>query len=441
MLRGRGLRRLIRPGVTQTQMGLVGGAVRWGALSRGEAPLQVRMFSLGSLNPFAKKEDISEAATTTTTTPTPTTTTTTSTSATTLEELEKQELEDLQNIIRDDASQYEEPELTFFEQVDGLWDTVLDVVSPFRWINRGLYGLHDLGFEWWMCIVLVSSTIRFALLPVQLIASRNAIRMSQYTTELGVLKQQKQSALQNSTLTDKERALVKNNYDARIKAVCEKGGFKEWLSFLSLAAVVPFGLVFYCVRRLIMDEPGVKEGGFLWFKDLSAADPSGALICIAYVLIVTGTEMTLSQSMPTKSKYYVLQRWGGRCMGAVGMYIFAGNSAGVLLGFVVSAVWGIMPPLLLRSGAFRRYFQIPSIQQAPRSNMEIQKTGWNGVKSKVRTWMQGASVEKTSVLGGGIGRIAHTTTGAVRSVADFKVVKKSAKSVRSAGDISGVKKI
>ena len=48
-------------------------------------------------------------------------------------------------------------------------------------------------------------------------------------------------------------------------------------------------------------------------------------------------------------------------------------------------------------------------------------TGMRGVSRKIRAWMAGATFEKTAVLGGGVGSMAHAVPSSVKNVSEFKV--------------------
>ncbi|KAJ9472469.1 Mitochondrial inner membrane protein OXA1 [Diplonema papillatum] len=328
--------------------------------------------------------------------------------------------EEIRKLVEDDDSEFEEPAMTIFEVIDSAWDTLLDYVSPMRYLEKFARSLHDsLGLEWWAALCIISLAMRLVVLPIQLTSTRNTLRMSKFQTEIGMIKQSQQTALANKTLTEKERALVKNSYQQQLDALGKQGGFAEWKNYLGFVVVVPFGLVFYTVRSLVMSEPSMATGGVLWFHDLSAPDPTATLSFVAFIFICLGTEMTQSQTVPVKSPYFALQRWGGRVIAGFGMYMISGQPSGVVLGMLISSVMGIIPPLLLRSASFREWAKIPAVRGSPRSNINVEPTGMNKFFGKMRSWMQGATIDNTA-LGGGIGKIAHAPSEAVKNITEFK---------------------
>ena len=191
-----------------------------------------------------------------------------------------------------------------------------------------------------------------------------------------LIKANKQKATSNSSLSEKDKALVKNNYDAQLAALAQKGGYKESYSFLALGAVIPYGVIFYSTRG-VMAETAVVEaqgGGCLWFPIITNMDPTYILPLMAWVGMAAGSELNLAQASPVKSKYYFLQKWGTRVMSGAFLFMFSSSPAGVMIGFVGSGVMGCVPPLLLRSEKVRRLLKVPKLKTPPRSTMVCHTT-------------------------------------------------------------------
>ena len=295
-------------------------------------------------------------------------------SSTSAKDAMAEEVRRMQEALQDEEL-LAEPEQSMFEIVDGLWDTVMDTVSPFRWLEKLFYFLHEnCGFEWWAAIFLTSSVLRILALPVQLHAARNNVRMQKYQGELTALKRSETVALSGSGISEKEKALIKNNHKIQLNALYKKGGFKEWKNFLTMASALPFAFVFYSTRCLMISEESVATGGTLWFKNLAEADPYCILPVISVTFMIMGAEMTTAQSVPQKAKYYALQLWGTRSAILFMGYMFSGTHAGVLLGLVTAAVMQCVQPLLLRNQKFREWYNVPSLERPPSSNIVCNNT-------------------------------------------------------------------
>eukprot|EP01060_Flectonema_neradi_P009652 TRINITY_DN16871_c0_g1_i1.p1 TRINITY_DN16871_c0_g1~~TRINITY_DN16871_c0_g1_i1.p1 ORF type:complete len:414 (+),score=60.95 TRINITY_DN16871_c0_g1_i1:72-1244(+) len=313
-----------------------------------------------------------------------------------------------------------EPTQSFFEIVDNAWDTILDNISPFRLIDSFYYYLHDkCGIEWYLAVILMSGGLRLLSLPLQLHAARNTIRMQVHTTELQAIKRSQQVALSGKGLTEKDKALIKNNHKIQLEALYKKGGFKEWKSFLAIVSAVPFGLVFYTTRNLILTEKSVTTGGALWFSNLAEADPYYVLPIVSGFFMILSSEMSAAQTVPTKSKYFAFQQWGMRVFISGMAYFLSGSASGILLGMVMAAVTQCIQPALLRNKQFRTWFKVPSLERPPSTNLNVELTGMAKYAGMYQRWMEGAAF-KTQKVGGGVGEIAYNQATTVKTLKDFK---------------------
>jgi YidC/Oxa1 family membrane protein insertase len=124
------------------------------------------------------------------------------------------------------------------------------------------------GTPWWASIMLTAIVVRVALLKLYIDASDQGARLARASSKMKPL-QQKITA-----------ATAARNMQARVVLTQELRNVMnaEGVSYVKMLA--PFSQVFlgYGTFRLMrgmasLPVPGLDEGGFLWLKDLTAADP------------------------------------------------------------------------------------------------------------------------------------------------------------------------
>lgn len=156
------------------------------------------------------------------------------------------------------------------EQIGYLKDLGLDYGwGPTAFIQTLLEHVHIYsGTPWWGSIILTALLVRLALMRAYINAADTSARMAVLTPDVEPLKAQMKVAQQNQNKLELGRLTqeVRNLYKA--------ADVKIWKVFIPMLQV-PLGFGTFRLLRGMSElpVPGLENGGFLWLKDLTVADP------------------------------------------------------------------------------------------------------------------------------------------------------------------------
>lgn len=156
------------------------------------------------------------------------------------------------------------------EQIGYLKDLGLDYGwGPTAFIQTLLEHVHIYSSTpWWGSIILTALLIRLALMRAYINAADTSARMAVLTPDIAPLKAQMKVAQQNQNKLELGRLTqeVRNLYKA--------ADVKIWKVFVPMLQV-PLGFGTFRLLRGMSElpVPGLENGGFLWLKDLTVADP------------------------------------------------------------------------------------------------------------------------------------------------------------------------
>ncbi|CAN5741663.1 hypothetical protein BH20ACT11_BH20ACT11_15460 [soil metagenome] len=163
------------------------------------------------------------------------------------------------------------------------------------------YFHYSLGLEWWLAIVLLTLVVRSLLFPLTVKQVRNMRQVQSLKPELDKLK------AKYSGNTRKQREEQTKLYQER--------GINPLGGCLPLLVQMPIFIgIFYVIRKfggfegglgsgtVSASEPSFKEGGLLWFTDLSSSDGTLILPLLAAATMLASMEITNKSMEPQ-------QRW------------------------------------------------------------------------------------------------------------------------------------
>lgn len=163
------------------------------------------------------------------------------------------------------------------------------------------YFHYSLGLEWWLAIVLLTLVVRSLLFPLTVKQVRNMRQVQSLKPELDKLK------AKYSGNTRKQREEQTKLYQER--------GINPLGGCLPLLVQMPIFIgIFYVIREfggfegglgsgtVSASEPSFKEGGLLWFTDLSSSDGTLILPLLAAATMLASMEITNKSMEPQ-------QRW------------------------------------------------------------------------------------------------------------------------------------
>lgn len=216
------------------------------------------------------------------------------------------------------------------------------------------------GLPWWGSIMLTALSTRVVFFWAALLSSDTSAR-------------QQAMAPVTKPLTNKMMEAYKMNdaqgvqqIRAELKAINERAGVKMSRVFLPLLVQ---GMFAYCALKLMramaaLPVPGLLDGGFLWVKDLSVADPTFALPVIMagsmHVFVRYGGETGVVNDQMAGLRTMMLY-----VMPAIILVSMSWFPAAVNLWLSATGVCGIAQARILQNKGVRDYFRLAPLVKPP----------------------------------------------------------------------------
>jgi YidC/Oxa1 family membrane protein insertase len=136
-----------------------------------------------------------------------------------------------------------------------------DIFAPLAYLISGeLNFFHDLGAPWWLAIVCLTVSVRSVLFPLTLHQVKSVRALQELKPEM--------EKIRNKYKDDRQRQQEKLAELYRERQVNPLGGCLPVLVQMPI-----FITLYYTIRDFETHVPGFESGGFLWFTDLTRADP------------------------------------------------------------------------------------------------------------------------------------------------------------------------
>eukprot|EP01080_Neovahlkampfia_damariscottae_P005040 gene5040-8636_t len=217
----------------------------------------------------------------------------------------------LNNISNENKEKIEnllEPIYENEEVSNSIFSTIWSYISPVQGFEYVLTTIHESGLPWFATISLTALTFKILLLPVVITTMKNSARLQTIQSELQLLNQRIKESMKNPKEQLYYRSEVKNLY--------KKHNTSPFKSLLGGLFQVPiFISYFITLRGMNTSVESFKEGGLLWFTDLTLADPTYILPFISTFLVFMNMELSRmmgGSQMQIPSKFTNIMKWGLR---------------------------------------------------------------------------------------------------------------------------------
>ena len=176
------------------------------------------------------------------------------------------------------------------------------------WLVQSVH--EQVGLPWFAAIASTTLLMRTVLLPLAVKSMKNAAKLAEVQPEMSKVQERMKNAR-----TDEE----KQAHAKEMRNFMSKHNVNPLATFVPILAQMPiFMSFFFGLQRMATDYPSLSEGGMLWFKDLTVADPTYGLPILAsisfLITIELGGEAGQQQQNPEQQK--------SRC----NTYIYIGSS-------------------------------------------------------------------------------------------------------------------
>ncbi|KAI4171674.1 MAG: hypothetical protein LQ343_004067 [Gyalolechia ehrenbergii] len=241
-----------------------------------------------------------------------------------------------------------EPHLGFLKELglDFGW-------GPTAFLEWSVEHVHVLlGTPWWATLAIATLAIRGALFQIYVGAADNAARIATVQLHLKDVQNRIDKAKQARDLNAMVQATqeLKNAYAA--------AGIKMWKNFLPFLQL-PLGIgMFRLARNLAtLPVPGLEDGGFLWFRDLTVSDPTFLLPITtgvaSFYLFKLGGEVAGTNTLPPAMMAGM--KWGMPVLSVTFMSFWP---AAMQFVFAWTSILALFQSIAFRQPWFRRFLGI-----------------------------------------------------------------------------------
>ncbi|KAF2021241.1 hypothetical protein BU24DRAFT_487697 [Aaosphaeria arxii CBS 175.79] len=228
----------------------------------------------------------------------------------------------------------------------------------FEWLIENVYISSELG--WGASIIVSSALIRIGCFWFQRSASDNMAKMAAVQPIVKDVQAEFSEAMRSGN-SAKTEALKK-----KMNQIYKQAGTNPFKGFPPLIAQGLFGFgAFRCLRGMSqLPAPGLEQGGFLWFQDLTVADPYYVLPVVVggvmHLLMKYGGETGASDQTTAGGVQFAMRT----IMPAFITVVTCWQPAGTQLYFVTSTLLGAGSAKLLRTASIRQALGISPLPSA-----------------------------------------------------------------------------
>jgi len=152
-------------------------------------------------------------------------------------------------------------------------------------IGGALELFHSAGAPWWLSIVLLTVSVRAALLPLTVQQARSMRTMQELRPEMAEIRARYEDDRQKQ-----QEAIMKLYWERRINPLA---------GLLPLLVQLPVFVTMYQVVRAHEESfPTFASGGILWFTDLTRPDPYIVLPVLSASMLVLAGEGVRQERRP-----------------------------------------------------------------------------------------------------------------------------------------------
>ncbi|XP_076029582.1 mitochondrial inner membrane protein OXA1L-like [Oratosquilla oratoria] len=226
--------------------------------------------------------------------------------------------------------------------------------TPVGLVQNWLEFMHvSLDLPWWGTIALATVILRSLLFPLVIVAQRNTAKMNNNMPQLQVLQMKMTEArnmgnhMESARLAQEMSVFLKEKEISPLRSV-----------IVPLAQAPIFISMFLSLRKLSnLPIESMKEGGMLWFTDLTVADPYFALPIITSLTLAATIELgTDGPSM--KASNMQMMRYFIRAMPFIIFPFTFSFPTAVLCYWVSTNMFSLVQVGVLKIPTVRQYFNI-----------------------------------------------------------------------------------
>lgn len=209
------------------------------------------------------------------------------------------------------------------------------------------------GLPWWAAIAVTTAGIRLATVPVVIYQIKSAARLTLMRPELEKINAEMKESGYDPTVAADARE--------RMKGIFKKHNTTPFSPFVGAVLQAPiFICFFFAIQNMAQRVESFKNGGFLWFTDLSTADSTYTLPLFAALTVLITVELGAAEGMEGNPIAHKMKTF---------MRIFAAAVFPLTLHFekalfcywITSNFWSLCQSAILKSRAVKFALGIPDL--------------------------------------------------------------------------------
>eukprot|EP00940_MAST-03C_sp_MAST-3C-sp2_P003406 g3406.t1 len=232
--------------------------------------------------------------------------------------------------------------------------------TPVDWATSALESIHaTTGLPWWATVVIGTVSLRVTLFPLIYYQAHQAKKLTHTQEDMKRLSAAYTDAIRNAPANQRfEKAKI---YWRGFRAIYRKHDCNPIGAFVPALVQIPCFVTFVLAwRGLIREDDSLKDGGALWFTDLTVPDETYALPAITLSLAYFSLQLAASKTSNTPGKFvpWLLDSFSVMLIGVAPFVVMLPQ--GVFVYWMTSSSWGIAQTLALRNPGIRSFLRIPS---------------------------------------------------------------------------------
>jgi len=243
-------------------------------------------------------------------------------------------------------------------------ESLIDELGLFQWFKPTGYfryileSLHlHVGMEWWVAIACSTLALRLLTIWVPIMTQKVQAKVAEHAVELKEYRERADEAKREGNKLLLYQVMMEQKDFMRSKGIRQS---RQFMSIGLNAAI--FATQFFAIKKMVkVNYPGLSEGGTLWFKDLTVADPYFVLPLISaaslFAVMKVGSETGQRSDTMAPGMRIVLQ------YGIPGVVLVASSqfSSAILVYWATSNMISLGISFMFKTQVARNFFKLPSL--------------------------------------------------------------------------------
>lgn len=227
-----------------------------------------------------------------------------------------------------------------------------DCSYPTAFLQLLIESVHvHAGLPWWAAISVTTIGIRILCLPVIVYQLRSAAKLSLMRPEMEKINAEIKDSGYDPRVSAEGRE--------RIMALFTKYKTTPFSPFVGAILQAPvFMCFFFAVRNMAARVESFKDGGFLWFTDLSTPDSTYILPAVTCLGVLLTVELNAAEGMEGNPLADKMKKFM-RIFAAVLFPLSMSFEKALFCYWITSNFWALLQSTILKRPAVKNYMRIP----------------------------------------------------------------------------------